>query len=163
MKAHALGIVACLLCTTAQASVVLITLDRTGTNDVCVLDNRQVTLTELSAKMRPIAALSTNLQVHVRATPAATATHLMQVVTSLRDMGLRNIVIWWQGERRGKTGWILVPCQTSDEPVSLCIGEVEDNFIGPPDTLELQRADGPRKVEPAPGHVPSKTAADGGL
>lgn len=150
MRAYALGLALCLLCTTAQASVLLITLDREGTNEVCVLGSRQVTLTELSAKMRPIAAISTNLQVHVRATPAATATHLMQVVTSLRDMGLRNIVIWWQGERRGKTGWVLVPCQTSDDPVSLCVGEVEGNFIGPPETLELEQEHGARNVEPAP-------------
>ena len=154
MKAYLLGIVICLLCATAQASVLRITLGREGTNDVCVLQNRQLTFTELDAKMRKFAAISTDLQVHVQATSAASATHLMRVVTSLRDMGMRDIVIWWRGERRGKTGWVLVPCRTSDEPVSLCIGEVEDNFIGSLDTLELVQEEEPRKGEPVRGDSP---------
>ena len=146
-------------CVAARGSILLITLDQDGTNNVTLLGKQNVTPQELNSKMERLAAYSTNLTVHVRATRSASATQLMRVVTDLREIGLYRLVIWWEGEQRGTPGWILVPCQTSTTPVPLCFGDEPTSFIPTLDTDPPMSGQEEKAVEHPAAHVFPKAAS----
>ena len=113
----------------ARSEILMIQIDRTGTDVAYHLQGKAINTAQLKSAMGEVGAIETNLQVHIRTTPAVTASDLIILAALLKDSGLTKIVVWTAGAKNGKNGTYLMPMQLLSEPVLVCLREEKRDFI----------------------------------
>jgi hypothetical protein len=129
-----------------RADILMIMLHRDGTNVVQTLLGKRVSQKDIQKKMSELASHSPDFTVHIRTTPDAKVSDLINLASLLKEAGLKNIVVWSQGKKEEEYGTFLFPMKMMTNSVQLCVTEEKRDFIPTDETGELEEIE--KDIEP---------------
>jgi hypothetical protein len=116
---------------------------RVATNTVFSIGGRPRAPHELAALLCRLSALSSNMQVNVRADATASAADMAQALYLIQKAGLHNVVLIVPGVLDGAAGYYELSIDCTGKPIGGCIADcfVESGFHALHD-LELEDVTG---------------------
>jgi len=148
---------------TANASVLTVTIYKERADLVIGLNGRKVSVAELRKHLSLIAQINTNIAVYIKVYPKVTVPEFLSIAKTIKTAGLRNIVIMCQGEYESRTGHFVFPMLMKTNAVGFCVYTETSDFVNDPPE-EIERADDhkPKDIaEPSSGGDSSTRAGAG--